>query len=137
MKPEVSIIIPCYNQAHYLPEAVGSVVNQTLTHWECIIVNDGSGDNTPRIANSLIMQYSEKQIRLINQENKGLAEARNTGIKIYFPLEFLIPTFLASAKPLFSWFISRICFSEYCIIKEFAIWGVLSLLPSLTIIHSQ
>jgi len=81
MKPEVSIIIPCYNQAHYLPEAVGSVVNQTLTHWECIIVNDGSGDNTPRIANSLIMQYSEKQIRLINQENKGLAEARNTGIK--------------------------------------------------------
>src|SRR3989304_7971813 len=80
MKPEVSIIIPCYNQAHYLPEAVGSVVNQTLTHWECIIVNDGSGDNTPRIANSLIMQYSEKQIRLINQENKGLAEARNAGI---------------------------------------------------------
>ena len=81
MKPEVSIIIPCYNQAHYLPEAVGSVVNQTFTHWECIIVNDGSGDNTPQIANSLIMQYSEKHIRLINQENKGLAEARNAGIK--------------------------------------------------------
>ena len=81
MKPEVSIIIPCYNQAHYLPEAVGSVVNQTFTHWECIIVNDGSSDNTPQIANSLIMQYSEKQIRLINQENKGLAEARNAGIK--------------------------------------------------------
>ncbi len=81
MKPEVSIIIPCYNQAHYLPEAVGSVVNQTFTHWECIIVNDGSSDNTPRIANSLVMQYSEKQIRLINQENKGLAEARNAGIK--------------------------------------------------------
>ena len=81
MKPEVSIIIPCYNQAHYLPEAVGSVVHQTFTHWECIIVNDGSSDNTPQIANSLIMQYSEKQIRLINQENKGLAEARNAGIK--------------------------------------------------------
>ena len=81
MKPEVSIIIPCYNHAHYLPEAVGSVVNQTFTHWECIIVNDGSLDNTPRIANSLIMQYSEKRIRLINQGNKGLAEARNAGIK--------------------------------------------------------
>ncbi|QBN19856.1 glycosyltransferase family 2 protein [Flavobacterium nackdongense] len=43
--PQVSIIVPCYNQAHYLDEALQSVLDQTDPDWECIIVNDGSPEN--------------------------------------------------------------------------------------------
>ncbi len=80
-EPLVSVIIPCYNQAHYLPEAVGSVANQTFTDWECIIVNDGSPDNTSETARQLIANYSDKQIRLVEKRNGGLSDARNVGIK--------------------------------------------------------
>lgn len=81
MSTTVSIIIPCYNQANYLPEALESVVKQSFTDWECIIVNDGSNDNTCPVARSLISKYTDKKIRLINQKNSGLANARNTGMK--------------------------------------------------------
>ena len=77
----VSVIIPCYKQAHFLPEAVASVVNQTFTDWECIIVNDGSPDNTSEVAKQLIGKYSDKQIMLVEKENGGLSDARNVGIK--------------------------------------------------------
>jgi glycosyltransferase involved in cell wall biosynthesis len=79
--PLVSVIIPCYKQAEYLPEAVESVVNQSFTDWECIIVNDGSPDNTSEVANQLIVKYPDKNIRLLEKENGGLADARNFGIK--------------------------------------------------------
>jgi len=46
----VSVIIPCYNQAKYLPDSLGSIYNQTHQIWECIIVNDGSPDNTEEVA---------------------------------------------------------------------------------------
>ena len=55
--PKISVIIPCYNQAHFLQEAVASVVAQTYTNWECIIVNDGSTDNTSVVTNNLIEYY--------------------------------------------------------------------------------
>lgn len=80
-EPLVSVIIPCYNQANYLPDAVESVVRQVYRKWECIIVNDGSPDNTTCIAESLIQKYPDKQIRLIQQVNQGLSCARNSGIK--------------------------------------------------------
>lgn len=79
--PLVSVIIPCYNQAHYLPCAVESVIKQRYNNWECIMVNDGSPDNTELVAKSLIDKYPKNQILLINQSNQGLAEARNAGIK--------------------------------------------------------
>ena len=77
--PRVSVIVPCYKQAQYLPEALDSVLAQTYSHWECIIINDGSTDNTEEIA----QQYCEKdkRIKYIYKENEGLSSARNTGIK--------------------------------------------------------
>ena len=74
----VSIIVACYNQAEYLSEALESVLSQTYDRWECVIVNDGSPDNTEEIA----LSYMQKDMRFkyISQENKGVCTARNTGI---------------------------------------------------------
>lgn len=78
-KPLVSVIIPCYNQVNYLKETVGSVLQQTLTDWECIIVNDGSTDDTEQIANELCKL--DRRIKLVNKKNGGLSSARNAGMK--------------------------------------------------------
>ncbi len=78
--PLVSVIIPCYNLAQYLPEAVESVVKQTFTDWECIIVNDGSTDDTSEVARKIISKYSDRRIILLEKENGGPADARNFGI---------------------------------------------------------
>lgn len=75
----VSIIVPCYNQATYLPDALNSVIAQTTSNWECVIVDDGSSDNTAEVASFFCNQ--DKRITYLFQENKGLASARNTGIK--------------------------------------------------------
>lgn len=76
--PLISVIVPCYNQGQFLSEALQSVYNQTYSNWECIIVNDGSLDNTNVIAS----QWLKKDIRFkyIEQKNKGLSGARNFGI---------------------------------------------------------
>ncbi len=80
--PLISVIIPCYNYAQYLPEAVESVINQTYKNFEIIIVNDGSIDNTKEVAEDLIRKYSDYKIKLINQINSGSpAISRNEGIK--------------------------------------------------------
>ncbi|NIW46854.1 MAG: glycosyltransferase, partial [Gammaproteobacteria bacterium] len=73
----VSVIIPAYNQGHYLGECVQSVLDQTYPDFEIIIVNDGSTDNTQRVAKS----FSDPRIKYIYQENRGLSGARNTGIR--------------------------------------------------------
>ncbi len=78
--PRVSIVVPCYKQAHLLPEAVESVVAQTYAHWEMIIVNDGSPDTTNEVAHELIARYPHCAIRLVERANGGLSAARNTGI---------------------------------------------------------
>lgn len=75
--PTVSVIIPCYNHGHYLPCALNSVLAQTFTDWEAIIVDDGSTDNTRQVA----AQFTDPRIRYIYQENRGLSAARNTGIR--------------------------------------------------------
>ena len=74
----VSIIGPCYNQSHFLNESLQSVLDQTYVDWECIIVNDGSLDNTESIAK----QWCEKDNRFsyLYKENGGLSSARNAGI---------------------------------------------------------
>lgn len=76
MRDIISVVIPCYNQGHYLGEAIQSVLAQTYPHFEIIVVDDGSIDNTPEIASS----YSS--VRYIRQKNKGVSSARNIGIGI-------------------------------------------------------
>jgi glycosyltransferase involved in cell wall biosynthesis len=80
MNPKISIIVPCYNQAQYLDECLQSVLDQTYQDWECIIVNDGSPDNTEEKAK----KWVEKDSRLhyLLKENGGLSSARNAGIEI-------------------------------------------------------
>jgi glycosyltransferase involved in cell wall biosynthesis len=72
--PLVSVVIPCFNQAHFLTEAIESVFGQTHPHVEVVVVDDGSTDNTAEIA----ARYPG--VRCVRQENRGLAGARNTGL---------------------------------------------------------
>jgi glycosyltransferase involved in cell wall biosynthesis len=80
--PLVSVIIPCYNQAKFLAEAIESVVLQSFESWECIIVDDGSPDNTESVAKTVIQRNFGKSIRLIRQPNGGVSTARNIGISV-------------------------------------------------------
>lgn len=80
---KISVVIPCYNHAEYLPEAIESAYNQTLPPHEIIVVNDGSTDNTREVAERYAYKdfpLIESPVRVINQVNKGLPSARNTGI---------------------------------------------------------
>lgn len=78
MKSKVSVIVPCYNQAQFLAETLDSVLAQTHENWECIIVNDGSTDNTETVA----MDYCDRDKRFVyhKKENGGLSSARNAGL---------------------------------------------------------
>jgi glycosyltransferase involved in cell wall biosynthesis len=75
--PRVGIIIPAYNAALYIADALSSVLAQTYTNWEVIVVNDGSPD-TVALEEALVPFYS--RICYIKQENQGTAAARNTAI---------------------------------------------------------
>jgi glycosyltransferase involved in cell wall biosynthesis len=71
----VSVVIPCYNYAQFLGEAVKSVLAQTYPHFEIIVVDDGSTDNIAEV----VARFPD--VRLIPQENQGLSAARNTGLR--------------------------------------------------------
>lgn len=79
MSSLVSVIIPCYNQGDYLSEALDSVLGQTYTDWECIIINDGSTDSTEEVA----LDYTklDQRFKYIHQENQGVIAARSNAIK--------------------------------------------------------
>ncbi|MGB3638476.1 MAG: glycosyltransferase [Rivularia sp. (in: cyanobacteria)] len=74
--PKVSVIIPAYNAMTYLPQTVESVLKQTFTDFEVIIVNDGSSDEIEQWVGTI----TDNRVRLISQKNQGTAAARNTGI---------------------------------------------------------
>ncbi|MBN2391115.1 MAG: glycosyltransferase family 2 protein [Anaerolineae bacterium] len=76
MTSSVSVVIPCYNHAHYVCFAIESILAQTFGNWEAIIVDDGSTDDTPAV----VAQFTDPRVRYIRQENQGLSAARNTGI---------------------------------------------------------
>ncbi|MCP2520499.1 glycosyltransferase [Candidatus Aminicenantes bacterium AC-708-M15] len=75
--PEVSVIIPTYNRASFLKEAIESVLNQEYSDFELIIIDDGSTDNTKEI----IKQY-EGKLKYYYQSHKGVSPARNAGLKL-------------------------------------------------------
>lgn len=87
-KSLISIIIPSYNQGSFLSEALDSVLAQTYSNWECIIVDDGSQDNTAEI----VKAYCEKdaRIRYVYQDNCGVSAARNNGVA-HSKGEFILP----------------------------------------------
>lgn len=78
MSPLVSILIPAYNAAPFLSRSVASALGQTYDNIEVVIVDDGSTDETPAIADRLAEQ--DTRIKVVHQENRGLAEARRSGI---------------------------------------------------------
>ncbi len=73
-----SIIIPTYNRSGMIGKAIESVLAQTYSHWELIIIDDGSTDNTREIAK----RYNDKRIKYYYQKNKGKSAARNKGIEM-------------------------------------------------------
>ncbi len=73
--PFFSVIVPTFNRASIVSRAVESVLSQTYVHFELIIVNDGSSDNTKKI----IMSYDDPRIHYIETDNRGVSAARNTG----------------------------------------------------------
>ncbi|MGB8691231.1 MAG: glycosyltransferase family A protein, partial [Microcoleus sp.] len=75
----VSIIIPAYNSAETIAETLTSVQAQTVSHWEAIIVDDGSSDRTTEVANQFV---TDRRIRLLSQSNQGVSVARNAGIAL-------------------------------------------------------
>lgn len=76
----VSVIVPCYKQAHFLKDSLQSVLDQTYTSWECIIVNDGSPDNSESIAQHWCTK--DNRFKYLKKDNGGLSSARNAGIAI-------------------------------------------------------
>lgn len=78
MNPKISVVIPCYNGAEYIEKCLKSIINQSYTNLEIILVNDGSTDNTEEIVSVFL---GDSRIKYIKQENGGEAEARNTGIR--------------------------------------------------------
>ena len=73
----ISIVVPIYNVENYLRQCLDSIQNQTYKKFECIMVNDGSTDNSQQIAEEYL---EDSRFKLINQSHKGLSGARNTGI---------------------------------------------------------
>lgn len=72
------MIIPSYNSARYLAEAIQSVLDQSYADFEIIVVNDGSTDETEAV----VKGFSDERIRYFAQENKGVGAARNAGLRL-------------------------------------------------------
>ncbi|MGJ5642322.1 glycosyltransferase family 2 protein [Formosa sp. S-31] len=76
MTPDISVIITVYNKEHYIYNTIQSVLNQTYSNFEIIIVNDGSSDRSE----SVIKKITDTRIHYIKQSNQGASVARNNGI---------------------------------------------------------
>lgn len=78
VSPQFSIVIPTFNHGHLIRKCLDSLLDQTFTNWEAIIVNNFSSDNTIQVIES----YNDPRFKLINFSNKGIiAASRNVGIK--------------------------------------------------------
>lgn len=78
-KPIISVVMPAYNAEHYIAEAIDSILNQTYSDFELIIVNDGSQDKTEEI----VLSYSDDRIKYLkNETNLGICKTLNKGINV-------------------------------------------------------
>src|SRR5688572_20456536 len=77
MMPYVTILMPAYNTALYISEAINSVLTQDFTDFELLIIDDGSTDDTVRI----IKSFTDPRVRLIRQKHAGIAAALNRGLQ--------------------------------------------------------
>lgn len=101
--PRVSVIIPCYNLGSYLPEAIGSVLAQSLVETEIVVVDDGSTDRETR---QILDTACWSRTTIVRTANRGVSAARNTGISIargeyILPLDaddMIAPTYLEKAS---------------------------------------
>ena len=75
--PLFSVIIPIYNVENYIIKCVDSVLNQTFSDYEVILVDDGSPDNCPQICDTL--QKQDNRIKVIHKSNEGVSHARKDG----------------------------------------------------------
>ena len=75
---KISIVIPLYNKEHYIEDTIKSVLAQTYSNWEAIIIDDGSTDASAKIVQSI----PDSRIRLYQQANQGVSKARNHGIEL-------------------------------------------------------
>ncbi|HEX9287644.1 MAG TPA: glycosyltransferase family A protein, partial [Thermoanaerobaculia bacterium] len=76
--PTVTVVIPCYNLGAYVSEAVQSVLDQTYSDFEILLIDDGSTDPVTR---HLFASYRRPRTRILRTENQGLARTRNLGIR--------------------------------------------------------
>jgi len=77
-KAAIAVVIPAYNPGRFLNEAIESVLAQTITQWECVIVDDGSTDDTP----SRLAAYRDSRIQSVRQDNSGECAARARGLSL-------------------------------------------------------
>lgn len=76
----ISIIIPVYNVEQYISSCLQSLINQSLSDWECILVDDGSTDESPQLCDEYASR--DARIRVIHRPNGGLSDARNAGMRV-------------------------------------------------------
>ncbi len=80
MNPPLSIIVPVYNVENYLCQCIDSILNQSYTDFELILVDDGSQDRSREICDRYA--FEDKRIIVVHKQNGGLSSARNAGIEI-------------------------------------------------------
>lgn len=105
---QFSVIIPCYKQAEYLSEALASVLGQTYPDWECIIVDDGSPDDTGRVAAEWVKR--DGRFHYVEKSNGGLPSARNAGLSraagqfVHFldADDYIVPEMYSRAREVFA-----------------------------------
>src|SRR5436190_22733330 len=88
MAPKVSIVIPCYNHAHYVTQTIESALKQTYNIHEIVVINDGSTDNSAEVLDALAKKHN--QIKIFTQENSGPAWTRQQAVEKATG-EFVVP----------------------------------------------